>query len=330
MPQPATLLEIEGLAVHFRTPGTLFRPGGGIVPAVQDVSLVLHEGETLGLVGESGCGKTTTGQAALGLIPATAGRVRFMGTDITGWGRRRMRPLRRKMQIVYQDPFGSLNPRMDAGDLIAEPLQVHGIGATRAERRRLAADLLDTVGLSRSFLDRYPHEFSGGQRQRLAIARALSVRPNVLLCDEPVSALDVSIQAQILNLFLELKERYGLSYLFVSHDLAVVRHVSDRIAVMYLGRIVETAPRDELYREPLHPYTQTLLSAVPVPDPRTERARGFQPPVGEVPSVSRPPGGCPFHPRCPSAMERCKTELPLSRQVAANRLVACHLHEAPR
>ncbi len=321
------LLEVEGLGVHFRTPGGPLNWRGGIVPAVNDVSLMLREGETLSLVGESGCGKTTTGQAALRLIPATAGRIRFMGTDITDFSRSEMRPLRRKMQVVYQDPFGSLNPRMEAADLISEPMLVHGIGQSRAERRGLAAELLETVGLSRDFIDRYPHEFSGGQRQRLAIARALSVRPNLLLCDEPVSALDVSIQAQILNLFLELKERYGLSYLFVSHDLAVVRHVSDRIAVMYLGRIVETAPRDELYREPLHPYTQTLLSAIPVPDPRLERARNFVPPSGEVPSMLRPPGGCPFHPRCPSAMSRCAAELPAAKKVSDGRIVACHLHD---
>jgi oligopeptide transport system ATP-binding protein len=321
------LLEIERLSVHFHTPGGPLNWRGGIVPAVNDVSLVLREGETLSLVGESGSGKTTTGQAALRLIPATTGRIRFMGTDITDFSRSEMRPLRRKMQVVYQDPFGSLNPRMEAADLVSEPMLVHGIGQSRAERRGLAAELLETVGLSRDFIDRFPHEFSGGQRQRLAIARALSVRPNLLLCDEPVSALDVSIQAQILNLFLELKERYGLSYLFVSHDLAVVRHVSDRIAVMYLGRIVETAPRDELYREPLHPYTQTLLSAIPVPDPLLERARNFVPPSGEVPSMLRPPSGCPFHPRCPSAMSRCAAELPAAKTVSDGRMVACHLHE---
>ena len=327
MPNRPILLDVRDLAVSYSMPGALFSRKTADVVAVQGVSLMLREGETLGIVGESGCGKTTTGQAIYRLIPSSAGTVQFMGQDITHFTRRQMRPLRRKMQVIYQDPFGSLNPRMTAANLVAEPMTIHRIASSRAERRELVTQLLETVGLSGRFLDRYPHEFSGGQRQRLAIARALSVRPNLLLCDEPVSALDVSIQAQVLNLFLELKERYGLSYLFVSHDLAVVRHVSDRVAVMYLGRVVETASRDELYREPLHPYTQILLDAIAQPDPIRERAKAHVPPKGEVPSVLHPPTGCPFHPRCPAAMARCSQELPLPKLVGLGRIVACHLHE---
>ena len=278
-------------------------------------------------MGESGCGKTTTGQAIYRLIPASAGTIRFMGQDITRLGRSQMRALRRKMQVVYQDPYGSLNPRMTVARVVAEPMVVHAAPASRVEQREQAAELLRTVGLDDGYLDRYPHELSGGQRQRVAIARALSVRPNLLLCDEPVSALDVSVQAQVLNLFLDLKERFGLSYLFVSHDLAVVRHVSDRIAVMYLGRIVESAPRDDLYREPLHPYKRMLLDAVAEPDPDFEKSRAWQPPQGEVPSVLHPPPGCPFHPRCPMAMDRCKQVPPAMRAVASKRFVACHLHD---
>jgi len=327
MTSTPTLLDVQNLSVHYAGTRKMFGSDNAPIKAVQGVSLTLREGETLGLVGESGCGKTTTGQAILRLLPNNGGSINFMGEDITRYDRARMRPLRRKMQVVYQDPFGSLNPRMTAAELVAEPLVVHRIVASRAERRERAAELLDTVGLGSRMLDRYPHEFSGGQRQRLAIARALSVRPQMLLCDEPVSALDVSIQAQVLNLFLDLKERYALSYLFVSHDLAVVRHVSDRVAVMYLGRIVETASRDDLYREPLHPYTRILLSAVAVPDPDLERSRPFAPPKGEVPSVVRPPSGCPFHPRCPQAIARCAQELPLPRAVGSGRIVACHLYE---
>ena len=319
------ILQVENLRVQYGSRRGF--GGGSVVTAVQDVSLTLEEGETLSLVGESGCGKTTTGQAIYRLIPSVAGTIRFMGQDISGLDRAQMRPLRRKMQVVYQDPFGSLNPRMTAAELISEPLVVHE-RLSRGEMRSRAAESLEAVGLSSGHLDRYPHEFSGGQRQRLASARALSVRPNLLLCDEPVSALDVSVQAQILNLFLDLKERYRLSYLFVSHELAVVRHVSDRVAVMYLGRIVETARRDDLYSTPLHPYTQALLGAVAVPDPAIERARAYVPPKGEVPSVINPPSGCPFHPRCVHAMDRCSIELPASRQVSPEHLVACHLYDA--
>lgn len=320
------ILKLDNLSVEYGAQSGFFGLNKRVVRAVKKVSLTVRPGETLGLVGESGCGKTSTGQAAYKLIPAAGGRIEFMGTDITNFTRAQMRPLRRQMQVVYQDPFGSLNPRMRAGDIVTEPMQVLRIG-DRVERRDRAAELLETVGLGGHMTDRYPHEFSGGQRQRLAIARAFSVRPSLVLCDEPVSALDVSIQAQILNLFMDLKERFGLSYLFVSHDLAVVRHVSDRIAVMYFGRIVETARRDDLYEEPLHPYTQTLLDAVPVADPVQERPQAYVPPKGEVPSLMRPPGGCPFHPRCPAAMDRCRSEFPHLKQVAEGREVACHLYE---
>ena len=328
MVESAPLLEVRDLSVEFGTRAGFFSGTGAPVRAVQSVSLDLQQGETLGIVGESGCGKTTTGQAIFRMLPTCAGSIKFMGSDISAYSQTQMRPLRRQMQIVYQDPYGSMNPRLSAADVVTEPMYVHGLVHTRSERLRAASELLEVVGLNADSVNRHPHEFSGGQRQRLAIARAISVRPKLLLCDEPVSALDVSIQAQILNLFLDLKTKFRLSYLFVSHDLAVVRHVSDRVAVMYLGRIVESAPRDKLYSEPLHPYTRALLGSVATPDPLAERAVVFEPPRGEVPSNIHPPTGCAFHPRCILASERCAAERPKLRRIDSNRVVACHLHDA--
>ena len=321
------ILRVEDLKVHFPVmSGVVLKKQVASVRAVDGVSFSLRRGETLGLVGESGCGKSTTGLAVLRMLEPTHGRILFEGEDITHFDKARMRPLRRRMQMVYQDPYGSLNPRMRVADIVGEPLVVHGLATDRAAYRKRVAELLDTVGLLPYMAERYPHEFSGGQRQRIGIARALALEPSLIVCDEPVSALDVSIQAQVVNVFVELQERLGLSYLFVAHDLAVVRHVSDRIAVMYLGRIVEIAPRDELYRNPLHPYTQALLAAVPVADPAVEAQRKRQPITGEVPSALKPPSGCRFHTRCPQAMERCKVEDPAPVTLGGIRVVACHLH----
>ena len=326
-PAPDEILRVEDLKVHFPvTSGVVFKKQVASVRAVDGVSFSLGRGETLGLVGESGCGKSTTGLAVLRMLEPTHGRIVFEGEDITHFDKGRMRPLRRRMQMVYQDPYGSLNPRMKVADIVGEPLVVHGLVKDRKALRERVGELLDTVGLLPYMAERYPHEFSGGQRQRIGIARALALEPSLIVCDEPVSALDVSIQAQVVNVFVELQERLGLSYLFVAHDLAVVRHVSDRIAVMYLGRIVEIAPRDDLYRNPLHPYTQALLAAVPVADPAVEAQRARQPISGEVPSAMRPPPGCRFHTRCPQAMERCKVEDPAPVTLGGVRVVACHLH----
>jgi oligopeptide transport system ATP-binding protein len=290
------------------------------------VSFSLGRGETLGLVGEPGCGKSTTGLAALRLLPLTRGRVIFEGRDITGWDKRQLRPLRRRMQMVYQDPYGSLNPRMKVRDIVGEPLAVHRLHKNARDYRERVASLLHMVGLLPDMADRYPHEFSGGQRQRIGIARALAVEPSLIVCDEPVSALDVSIQAQVINVFVDLQARLGLSYLFVAHDLAVVRHVSHRIAVMYLGRIVEIASREDLYREPLHPYTKVLLDAVPVADASVEATRKRSVVAGEVPSALRPPAGCRFHTRCPMVMDVCRTTEPQLVSIGKRRVVACHLH----
>ena len=320
------LLRVDDLKVHFPvTRGVLFRHTVGVVKAVDGVSFTIRRGETLGLVGESGCGKSTTSLAVLRMQPVTAGRIVFEGVDITAQDRS-SGTFRRRMQMVYQDPYGSLDPRMRVRDIVGEPLAVHGIGHTRAEYHERVAALLATVGLLPAMAERYPHEFSGGQRQRIAIARALALEPSLVICDEPVSALDVSIQAQVINVLMELQQRLQLSYLFVAHDLAVVRHISHRVAVMYLGRIVEIAERDTLFREPLHPYTQALLSAVPVADPAAEALRPRQVLRGEVPSVMRPPSGCRFHPRCPQAMDVCRSEAPALNEVSRGRAVACHLH----
>ena len=326
------ILRVEDLKVHFPLPSGLFgRASTASVKAVDGVSFTLRRGETLGLVGESGCGKSTTGLAILRMLTPTAGRVMFEDQDITALTQEQMRPIRRRMQMVYQDPYGSLNPRMTVRDIIGEPLEVHGLTGGRAAFRERVASLIEMVGLLPAMADRYPHEFSGGQRQRIGIARALALEPSLILCDEPVSALDVSIQAQVVNLFLDLRDRLGLSYVFIAHDLAVVRHVSHRVAVMYLGRIVEIASREDLYREPLHPYTQALLAAIPIPDPDLEASRPRHIIGGEVPGVLNPPPGCRFHTRCPHAMPVCAREDPPLRGQAGQarageRAVACHLH----
>ncbi len=321
------LLRVEDLRVHFPVKrGILFQKQVGAVKAVDGVTFSLKRGETLGLVGESGCGKSTTGLAVIRMLTPTGGRIVFEGEDVAGHDPATMRRLRRRMQMVYQDPYGSLNPRMNVRDIVGEPLEVHGLDSDRKAYRERVASLLAMVGLLPDMADRYPHEFSGGQRQRIGIARALALEPALIVCDEPVSALDVSIQAQVINLFVELQQRMGLAYMFIAHDLAVVRHISHRIAVMYLGRIVEIATRDALYRDPLHPYTRALMSAVPVADPVVEARRARTVVTGEVPSALNPPSGCRFHPRCPQATEVCRQVDPALAEQGEGRAVACHLY----
>ena len=321
------LLSVTGLEVHFPvTEGVIRQRQVGAVRAVDGVSFDIRRGETFSLVGESGCGKSTTAMAILRMQAATSGRITFAGHDITHLSQAQMRPFRRQMQMVYQDPFGSLNPRMRVSDIVGEPLMVHGLAADRRAYRARVAELLDLVGLLPDMGQRYPHEFSGGQRQRIGIARALALDPELLICDEAVSALDVSIQAQVLNLLMDLQQRLGLTYLFISHDLSVVRHISDRIAVMYLGRIVEVADRDDLFDAPGHPYTRALLGAVPIPDPDAEADRLTQMVAGEVPSARNPPSGCRFHTRCPAVMGRCRSVEPTLIEVDRSRQVACHLY----
>lgn len=321
------ILRVENLKVHFPvTKGIVFQKQVASVKAVDGVSFTLKRGETLGLVGESGCGKSTTGLAVIRMLAATGGRILFEGDDITTFGRAQVKEFRRRVQMVYQDPYGSLNPRMKVSDIIGEPLEVHGLAKDRVAYRARIEELLAMVGLAPYMADRYPHEFSGGQRQRIGIARALALEPSLIVCDEPVSALDVSIQAQVVNVFMDIQRRLGLTFIFIAHDLAVVRHISDRIAVMYLGRIVEIATREELYKNPLHPYTIALLSAVPVADVEVESKRARMIVKGEVPSALNPPSGCRFHPRCPMAMDKCTTDVPALSDQGTGRVVACHLH----
>ena len=321
------IVEVQDLKKHFPVQKGVFSRVNGQVHAVDGVSFHIDRGETLGLVGESGCGKSTVGRTLLKLLEPTAGTIRIDGQDITHLNREEMLPYRRRMQMIYQDPYASLNPRMSVGDIVGEPLVIHGDASTRTERREKVAALFQRVGLRPRLMDSYPHEFSGGQRQRIGIARALALGPELIVGDEPVSALDVSIQAQIINLMMDLQDEFHLSYLFVAHDLAVVEHISHRVAVMYLGRIVEMTDKTNLFETPLHPYTEALLSAAPVARARAkQRERVIL--TGDVPSPINPPSGCHFHTRCRYANARCRAEAPMLREVLPGHLAACHLHDA--
>ncbi len=318
------ILEVRNLQMYFPvTSGIIFQRKVADIKAVDGVSFSIKKGETLGLVGESGCGKTTAGRCILQLYEPTGGDVLFEGQRLNDLSTKEMIPFRRKMQIIFQDPYGSLNPRMTCGDIIGEPLVIHKLTTGKGEYNDRIAELLTVVGLNPYMADRYPHEFSGGQRQRIGIARALAVNPSFIVCDEPVSALDVSIQAQVINLLEELQDQFGLTYLFIAHDLSVVRHISDRVAVMYLGHIVEVADRDELHENPQHPYTKALLSAVPIPDPTLEAQRERIVLTGDVPSPMNPPEGCVFHTRCPSMIDDCTLGMPELREVSPGHFVAC-------
>jgi oligopeptide transport system ATP-binding protein len=320
------LLRVRNLVKYFPVKGGLFGREVDRVHAVDGVSFEVSQSETLGLVGESGCGKSTTGRCILHLIEPSSGEVWFEGQNVTSLPPEERRVLCRDMQIIFQDPYASLDPRMTVGAIVGEALVIHKLTKTKAEYRDRIVELLETVGLNADHMRRYPHEFSGGQRQRIGIARALAVSPKLIVCDEPVSALDVSIQAQVINLLEDLQEKFNLSYLFIAHDLSVVEHISDRVAVMYLGRIVEIAPAQELYTSPKHPYTEALLSAVPIPEPGLKRARIRL--SGDVPNPIHPPSGCHFHPRCPKAFDRCKVDDPMLKRVGTVHWAACHLNDA--
>ncbi|MFD1037526.1 ABC transporter ATP-binding protein [Virgibacillus byunsanensis] len=317
------ILEVKGLTKYFKVKGGILGRQTGAVKAVDDVSFTVNKGEILGIVGESGCGKSTTGKSILRLIEPTGGEVKFEDKDITNISSEEMRKLRRNMQIIFQDPYASLNPRHTVEKIISEPLLVHGINSSK-ERKERVKELLGIVGLSAYHASRYPHQFSGGQRQRIGIARALANNPKLIICDEPVSALDVSVQSQILNLMEDLRNEFSLTYVFIAHDLSVVKHICDRIGVMYLGRMVELTEKDKLYDKPKHPYTQALLSAVPLPDPDIVKERVIL--QGDVPSPSNPPSGCAFHTRCPQAMDICKETRPHFEEIEDNHYVACHLY----
>lgn len=319
MSQP--LIQVKDLTKHFPIKGGLFAREVASVKAVQNVSLEIRKGETLGLVGESGCGKSTLGRCIIRLIEPTSGQIIFDGKDVTHVKGEELRALRRKMQIIFQDPYASLNPRMTVGSIIAEPLEIHNLFESRKDRLDRVKQLIELVGLRPEHINRYPHEFSGGQRQRIGIARALAVEPSFIVCDEPVSALDVSIQAQVINLLMDLQQQLGLTYLFIAHDLKVVEHISNRVAVMYLGKVVELAEADELYMNPTHPYTRALLSAIPIPDPRKKDQRIIL--TGDVPSPINPPAGCFFHPRCPEAIDACKSNCPNLRTTRPDHETAC-------
>ena len=315
------LLETKDLSKYFTAKKGLLNRRPSVVKAVDHVSLSVKKGETLGLVGESGCGKSTLGRTILRLIPATEGQVLYNGEDILTYDKKKMWEMRRKLQIIFQDPYSSLNPRMTVYDLISAPLEVYRIG-TKKERREMVEEILQEVGLDKQYLNRFPHEFSGGQRQRIGIARALILNPEFVVCDEAVSALDVSVRAQVLNLMRNMQQKKNLTYLFISHDLSVVRHISDRIAVMYLGSVAEVAEKAQLYSNPMHPYTKALLSAIPLPDVKKKRQRIIL--EGDVPSAYNPPSGCKFHTRCPYATDRCKEEIPVLQEVEKGHKVACH------
>jgi oligopeptide transport system ATP-binding protein len=320
------ILRVKDLRMWFPINRGVMQRHVGDVKAVDGISFDIYQGETLGLVGESGCGKSTTGRSILQLYRPTGGEVYFKGQDLTKLNGDQLRAMRREMQMIFQDPYASLNPRMTVGNIIGEPLEVHGIG-NKSERQDRVRELLAVVGLNPYFINRYPHEFSGGQRQRIGVARALAVNPSFIVCDEPISALDVSIQAQVINLLEDLQDQFGLTYLFIAHDLSVVRHISDRIAVMYLGKIMELTDRDELYRNPMHPYSQALLSAVPIPDPAVEEKRQRIILEGDVPSPANPPKGCNFSTRCPKVMDICREEEPEFRDYGTGHQVACWLYQ---
>ena len=321
------LLHVENLCKEFPVSSGLFGRKKESVHAVEGVSFDIYPGETFGLVGESGCGKSTTGRCIMKLYNPTSGKVIFDGQDVSTMSRSQLKRMRRNMQFIFQDPYASLNPRMTIGEIVSEPLVIHGEMTNRAERMKFVAELLDQVGLNPEHINRYPHEFSGGQRQRVGIARAFALRPKLIICDEPVSALDVSIQAQVLNLLADLQKEYGTAYLFIAHDLSVVQHISDRVAVMYLGHMMETSDWKSLYAEPCHPYTQSLLSAVPVPDPDVQRDRKRIILAGDPPSPIDPPSGCPFHTRCPIAKDICSQQVPDLRDLGDGHFCACHFAE---